>query len=197
MWGCFTVMFPVKRGLRPWAIIGGVSAELPDLDFAVFSERLRAASPVDVTDATARALHAHYLELRRWNRALSLVGPAAAEDVVERHYAEALEGLPLLPASARTLVDVGSGAGFPGFVLAAARRDLAVTLVEPRERRWAFLQAACRRRGLPCRCLNARVDRPLPPDLPERIDVVTLRALKLPRKPSRPWRAASRQTVAC
>jgi len=159
-----------------------VSAELPDLDLPTFAERLRAASPVAVSEATAVALHAHYRELRRWNRSLSLVGPAATEDVVERHYAEALEGLPLLPESAETLVDVGSGAGFPGLVLAAARPDLSVFLVEPRERRWAFLQAANRRSGLPCRCLNARVDRPLPPDLPERIDVVTLRALKLPRE---------------
>ncbi len=159
-----------------------MSAELPDLDLATFADRLRAATAVPVPEATARALHAHYQELRRWNRALSLLGPAAVGDVVERHYAEALEGVPLLPDAAETLVDVGSGAGFPGFVLAAARPDLAVVLVEPRERRWAFLQAAGRRSGLPCRCLNARVERPLPQDLPDRIDVVTLRALKLPRE---------------
>jgi len=159
-----------------------VSAPLPDLDLDAFAERLLDASPVPVAVETIGKLHAHYQELRRWNRALSLVGPAAVEDVVERHYAEALEGLALLPPAAETLVDVGSGAGFPGFVLAAARPALTVYLVEPRERRWAFLQSACRRSGLPCRCLNARVDRPLPQDLPERIDVVTLRALKLPRE---------------
>jgi 16S rRNA (guanine527-N7)-methyltransferase len=100
--------------------------------------------------------------------------------VVERHYGEALEGLASIPSGARTLVDVGSGAGFPGIVLAAARPDLEVTLVEPREKRWAFLCSACRRAALPCRCLNARVDSLLPPGLPERIDVITTRALKLP-----------------
>jgi 16S rRNA (guanine527-N7)-methyltransferase len=157
-----------------------VSAALPDLSLDRFRERLVAASPVPVTPATLAALYAHYQELRRWNPALSLVGPAAAGDVVERHYAESLAGVPLVPAGARILVDVGSGAGFPGFVLAAALPELHVTLVEPRMRRWSFLLAACRRAALSCRCLDARVERPLAPGLPERIDVVTTRALKLP-----------------
>lgn len=157
-----------------------MSAELPDLSLDEFRRRLEAASPVPVAAEVLDRLFAHYRELRRWNPSLSLVGPAAAADVVERHYAESLAGLPLIPPEARVLVDVGSGAGFPGFVLAAARPDLEVTLVEPRQRRWSFLLAACRRAALPCRCLDARVERPLAPGLPESIDVITTRALKLP-----------------
>ncbi len=156
-----------------------MSVPLPELILDDFRRRLDAASPFPVSERTLEALFAHYRELRRWSPALSLVGPAAAADVVERHYAESLEGVPLIPAEARTLVDVGSGAGFPGLVLAAALPALEVTLVEPRERRWAFLLAACRRAALPCRCLDARVEDPLPPGFPERIDVVTVRALKL------------------
>lgn len=156
-----------------------MSAPLPNLSVDEFRRRLEAASPVPVSERTLEALFAHYRELRRWSPSLSLVGPAAAADVVERHYAESLEGVPLIPADARTLVDVGSGAGFPGFVLAAALPSLEVTLAEPRERRWAFLLAASRRAALPCRCLDARVEDPLPPGFPERIDVVTVRALKL------------------
>ena len=112
-----------------------MSAELPDLSLDEFRRRLEATSPVPVGPEVLDRLLAHYQELRRWNPSLSLVGPAAAADVVERHYAEALSGLPLIPAGARVLVDVGSGAGFPGFVLAAARPELEVTLVEPRQRR--------------------------------------------------------------
>lgn len=156
-----------------------MSAPLPNLSLDEFRGRLDAASPVPIAPRTLDALFAHYRELQRWSPALSLVGPAASSDIVERHYAESLEGVPLIPAEARTLVDVGSGAGFPGFVLAAALPALEVTLVEPRERRWAFLLAACRRAALPCRCLDARVEDPLPPGFPERIDVVTVRALKL------------------
>lgn len=157
-----------------------MSAELPELSFQQFHERLARASSVAVGEETVRTLHLHYLELRRWNRSLSLVGPSAAADIVERHYAEALEALPLIPSGSRTLVDVGSGAGFPGAVLAAALPGVEAVLVEPRERRWAFLEAACRRASLPCRCLGARVVSPLPEGLPGRIDVVTMRALKLP-----------------
>jgi 16S rRNA G527 N7-methylase RsmG len=64
-------------------------------------------------------------------------------------------------------------------VLAAARPALEMTLVEARERKWSFLVTAARKASLPCRCLNARVANPLPAGLPKRIDLVTVRALKL------------------
>lgn len=171
-----------------------MGVRLPSLDFPSFRGRLAEASSVRLGGRAVRALHAHYQELCRWNPSLSLVGPAAAADVVERHYAESLHGVPLVPQEARTLVDIGSGAGFPGFVLAAALPRLDVVLVEPRERRWAFLESACRRAALPCRCLNARVDSPLPQGLPEQIDVVTFRALKL--SPEALAALASRFTAA-
>ncbi len=157
-----------------------MTSVLPDLSRDDFAGRLARAVPVELPPGALDALYAHYQELRRWAPALSLIGPGTAHEVVERHYAESLEGLAAIPPGARTLVDVGSGAGFPGLVLAAARPDLEVTLIEPRQRRWAFLLSACRRAALPCRCLDARVDNPLPPELPERIDVITTRALKLP-----------------
>ena len=67
-------------------------------------------------------------------------------------------------------------------MLAAARPGLGMTLVEARERKWAFLLAAARRASLPCRCLNVRVAFPLPAALPVALDVVTARALKLGRE---------------
>lgn len=153
-------------------------AALPALSREIFAHRLRTAVVTPVAEATVEALFAHYEELRRWAPALSLVGPGAGPEIVERHYAEAFAALPLLAPEAKTLVDVGSGAGFPGFVLAAARPDLDVTLVEPRTRRWSFLAQASRRAALNCRCLDVRVAAPLPEGLPDRIDIVTLRALR-------------------
>ena len=154
-----------------------MGATLQDLGPEAFRTRLTASSPETLTAATQDALYAHYQELRRWNPTLSLVGPGTADEVVERHYGESLAALPLLPPAPATLIDVGSGAGFPGFVLAAARPNLQVTLVEAQERKWAFLEAACRRAALPCRCLNARVAAPLPADFPALIDLVTARAI--------------------
>lgn len=155
-----------------------MSVNLPALSLDQFSRRLVAAVTLPVAESTLAALFAHYQELRRWAPVLSLVGPGAAPEIVERHYAEAFVALPWIRPGARTLVDVGTGAGFPGFVVAAARPDLEVTLVEPREKRWSFLAQAARRAALNCRCLNARVASPLPEGLPARIDVVTLRALR-------------------
>ncbi len=163
-----------------------MAAQLPDLSLADFSARLAAASPEGLPQAVHEQLWVHYQELRRWNPRLSLVGPGTAEDVVERHYGEALQALPLLGDAQGRLLDLGSGGGFPGVVLAAARPRMHVVLVEPRQRKWAFLTSATHRAGLPSSCLNARVDVPLSPAFvaeiqPADVQFLTVRALKLNR----------------
>jgi 16S rRNA (guanine527-N7)-methyltransferase len=152
---------------------------LPSISRDDFASGVRSLSPESLDEPAVDALFAHYRELGLWNQRLSLIGPGTAGEILARHYGEALAALPLVPPEARVAVDVGSGAGFPGIVLAAARPGLEMTLVEARERKWSFLLAAARKASLPCRGLNARVDIPLPPGLPESIDVVTARALKL------------------
>ena len=153
---------------------------LPPIARAALATELGRLSPEPLSDETVDVLAAHYEELRRWSPRLALIGPGTAEAVVARHFGESLAALPVLSAPAGSLVDGGSGAGFPGLVLAAARPRWAVTLVEARERKWAFLQAAARRAALAARILNARVDALLPAGLPEAFDVVTVRALRLP-----------------
>lgn len=156
--------------------MGSALPEIPEEEF-----RRRLATSAPASPSLASSLYAHYRELRRWNPRVSLVGPGDAAEIVERHYGESLAGLELLEPGDRTLVDVGSGAGFPGMILAAARSaagpPLEVTLIEPREKKWLFLKAASRRLGLSSRCLDARVDRVLPAGIPDTIDVVTCRAL--------------------
>jgi 16S rRNA (guanine527-N7)-methyltransferase len=90
---------------------------------------------------------ARYLEiLEHWNRRVNLTGARTAEGQV-RTLVE-----PVLPAVARIesgpLLDIGSGNGSPGLVLAAVRPDLEVTLLEPRQKRWVFLVEAARAMGL-------------------------------------------------
>lgn len=152
---------------------------LPGLSRNDFAREVAAGSPEPLGERAIEALYAHYQELSVWNQRLSLIGPGTFGEIVERHYGEALAALPLIPAEARYGLDIGSGAGFPGLVLAAARPGLAMTLAEARERKWAFLLAAARKASLPCRVLNARVGAPLPAGLPASLDVVTARALKL------------------
>jgi 16S rRNA (guanine527-N7)-methyltransferase len=155
-----------------------VGSSLPRISPQAFRQRLVAAAGWAERPGADR-LHVHYEELRKWNPRVALVGPAAAEDIVERHYAESLAALPRLPTAARIL-DLGSGAGFPGLILAAALPDAEVTLVEARERKWAFLMAAAQRCELSVRCLNARVALPLPEAFPQQVEAITVRALRLP-----------------
>lgn len=152
---------------------------LPFLSLESFATEIAKHSPEPLSPRAVEALHAHYQELSLWNQRLSLVGPGTAGEIVGRHYGESLAALPLLPEEARVGLDLGSGAGFPGIVLAAARPGLEMTFVEAREKKWAFLLAAVRRASLPCSALNVRVGVPLPAGLPARLDLVTTRALKL------------------
>jgi 16S rRNA (guanine527-N7)-methyltransferase len=152
---------------------------LPRLSRDDFASALAPLSPEPLSAGAIDSLYAYYQELARWNERLSLIGPGTAGEILARHFGESLAALPLLPSGARSGLDLGSGAGFPGLVLAGARPALEMTLVEARERKWAFLLSAARRASLSCRCLNVRVRLPLPPGLPESLDVITSRALRL------------------
>jgi 16S rRNA (guanine(527)-N(7))-methyltransferase RsmG len=154
-----------------------MGVELPMISREEFAERLSRCGPEELSEDQVGLLHLHYSELRRWNRRVSLMGPIARDVVVERHYGESLEGLRFLKAKDGVLVDLGSGAGFPGFVLAVARPELRVTLVEAKERKWSFLESVRRKTGLSCDCLNARVDATPVEGLPLEIDWITARAV--------------------
>jgi 16S rRNA (guanine527-N7)-methyltransferase len=157
-----------------------MGAQLPPISAAAFAAELAQLSPEPLPSSVQEALFAHYEELRRWSPRLALIGPGTAREVVQRHFGESLAALPFLPGDEGRLVDLGSGAGFPGLVVAAARPGWQVTLVESRERKCAFLQSVARRAALSCRCLNARVEPLLPAGLPDAFEVLTLRALRLP-----------------
>jgi 16S rRNA (guanine527-N7)-methyltransferase len=156
-----------------------MASTLPLLARLDFERGISAVSPEPLAPEAMTALYAHYLELVRWNERAGLIGPGTAGNLLERHYGEALAALPLIPATARRGVDIGSGAGFPGLVLAIARPGLEMTLVEPKQRKWSFLVTAARKASLSCHCLDVRVASPLPAGISEELDLVTVRALKL------------------
>jgi len=155
-----------------------VGAELPEIDRQEFGARLSACSPELLVETQVESLYRHYSELRRWNPRVSLVGSVGADVVVERHYGESLAVLPLLPRRRGVILDLGSGAGFPGFVLAVARPEMDVTLVEAHGRKWSFLKSVCRSAALSSHCLNARVGATPVEGLPQRIDWITSRAVR-------------------
>ena len=94
---------------------------------------------IDVSRETGDRLEALVSTLERWQKAINLVGEATMGDVWRRHVLDSAQLQPLIPDRAKTLTDLGSGAGFPGLVVAALRPDLAVTLIESDARKAAFL----------------------------------------------------------
>src|ERR1700733_306483 len=113
----------------------------PPLSSSAFASELRRWSLEPLLPVAIDAIYAHYQELLRWNRTLALIGPAASpQEIVARHYGESLAALPLIPREAEQGLDIGSGAGFPGQILCAARFGLRFTLAEARERKWSFLK---------------------------------------------------------
>ncbi len=82
--------------------------------------------------------------LLKWNQKINLIGKTTENELWARHIEDSLQLLPLIPSSTKTLADFGSGAGLPGIIIAIARPDISVTLVEQDQRKSAFLIEAAR-----------------------------------------------------
>ena len=130
---------------------------------------------LDVSRETAGRLDVLVGTLVRWQKAINLVSRATLDEVWSRHVLDSAQLQALIPIEAKTLTDLGSGAGFPGLVLAALRPDLDVTLIESDARKAAFLGEAARRMSLekPPRIVVGRIETVAP----AQADVVTARAL--------------------
>jgi 16S rRNA (guanine527-N7)-methyltransferase len=137
-------------------------------------------------DAPAVRRLASYLDLlAAWSRRVNLTAAATPERRVEVLVAPVLPALPRLAPGG--LIDVGSGNGSPGLVIALLDPSRRVTLLEPRARRWAFLREAARAAGRDdVRVLKERHDAYAGPPAAN----VTVRALRLPLAALRPLVAA-------
>jgi 16S rRNA (guanine527-N7)-methyltransferase len=131
----------------------------------------------DVSRETRVKLELLVSELTRWQRIKNLVGPETLAGVWSRHIADSLQLLDLAPGAQRWL-DLGSGAGFPGLVvaIAGAERGLHVHLVESNARKCAFLRHVARITKAPVTVHPVRLEAVIP-DFLGRTDVVSARAL--------------------
>jgi len=115
-----------------------------------------------------------YLSLiLRWNVRTNLTAVREAEGILERHFVESIACAQALPEGISTLLDYGSGAGFPGIPIAICRPEIAVTLAESQNKKAAFLQEALRVTGLAARVHSGRAE-----NLTIRFDCATLRAVE-------------------
>jgi len=132
-------------------------------------------------DSVATARISGFLDLLDvWNARLRLTGDRDRATLLRKHVVDALACVRLLPESG-SILDVGTGAGFPGVVLACVRPDLQVSLLDSRERSVSFLGEVARAIPLPrvhAVCLRAE-EAARRPDLVRRQTVVVSRAIRL------------------
>jgi 16S rRNA (guanine527-N7)-methyltransferase len=128
------------------------------------------AAATGVSRETLARLEAYAGLLLQWSPRINLVAASTLGDLWRRHLLDSAQLLPLVPAAARSLIDLGSGAGFPGLVLAAMGVP-GVELIEADARKCAFLREAARVAGAAVNIRNARIES-APAHM---VDVVTAR----------------------
>ena len=99
---------------------------------------------LSITNNAVDKLQLYCHELQKWSRKINLIArDTSATEIIEKHFLDSLTLLPLVQRHGgvgASLLDVGSGAGFPGLVLAAVMPEMQFTLIEPRQKRVAFLK---------------------------------------------------------
>ena len=129
------------------------------------------AAATGVSRETLERLETYAALLGAWSARINLIGRGTLDDLWRRHFLDSAQLLPLIPAGARSLVDLGSGAGFPGLVLAILGAK-GVELVEADSRKAAFLREAARITGAAVVIRGCRTEAVVPHEA----DVVTARA---------------------
>lgn len=112
-----------------------------------------------VSRETLRRLVAFAELLERWNAKINLVAPASLPELWRRHIHDLAQLADLIPANAKTLLDLGTGAGFPGLILSILGCPAAVHLVESDGRKCVFLREAIRITGAPAILHETRIEK--------------------------------------
>lgn len=116
--------------------------------------------------------------LKEWQKAVNLVAPSTLSDIWNRHIIDSAQLFQLIPSTAQCLVDMGSGAGFPGLVLAILNKNnngplKEIILIESDTKKSLFLKEVVRVLNLPVQIINQRIEK----IKNIKADVITARAL--------------------
>jgi 16S rRNA (guanine527-N7)-methyltransferase len=135
------------------------------------------AALAGVSRETLSRLKAYAGMLADWNARHNLVSQASMAEIWRRHFWDSAQLAPLIPMGAKSVVDLGTGAGFPGLVLAEMlreRTDIKIVLYESTQKKCRFLEAVADRLNLSPEIRCARIESAEP----EPFDVVMARACK-------------------
>jgi 16S rRNA (guanine527-N7)-methyltransferase len=138
------------------------------------------ARQFSVSRETISRLKTYEKLLKQWQKTINLVGAGTLEQTWSRHFADSAQLLDLAPLSTNRWVDLGSGAGFPGLVLAillAEREGAHVALVESDTRKAAFLGEVARQTGVPVDIYPERIEKAATQYMVGQVDAITARGL--------------------
>jgi 16S rRNA (guanine527-N7)-methyltransferase len=146
-----------------------------------------ALSKFNVSRETQDKLKIYEDLLFHWQKAINLVGKESLHDAYNRHFLDSLQIAPLLIKQKSTLADMGSGAGFPGLVLAIACPWLDVHLIESDSRKVQFLRTVSRETVTPVQIHENRIESVIPQISPNMVTARALAPLDVLFKYSLPW----------
>ena len=123
-------------------------------------------------------LEQYSLLLKKWQKAVNLISNSTLDDIWTRHIIDSAQLYPLIPKTARVLIDMGSGAGFPALVLAILNKVLngnleQIILIESDTKKTLFLKEVIRTLKLPVEIKNERIEK----IKDVQADILTARAL--------------------
>lgn len=112
--------------------------------------RVAAYGPIDfqrdtgVSRETLERVETYVGLLLKWNKQINLIGRSSEAEIWHRHVLDAAQLAPLIPQNAKLVADVGTGAGLPGLILSILNKTASFALIEPDQRKAAFLREAIR-----------------------------------------------------
>ena len=141
----------------------------------MLEEILRQSLPLDET--ALRRFRRYYELLTQWNAVMNLTAISGEEDTARLHFLDCAALAELVDLSGKRVIDVGTGAGFPGMVLKILHPETELTLLDSLDKRVRFLSTVCGELGFAdVQCLHARAEE-APPELRQSFDVACSRAV--------------------
>jgi 16S rRNA (guanine527-N7)-methyltransferase len=141
----------------------------------------------DLPDPLRRSYETYITLLTKWQKSINLVSPSTISDARDRHILDSYQLVQYIPSTVKTIYDLGSGAGFPAMVIAAARPDISVSCLESDGRKCEFLRTISREINIPVTIHMGRIEsnHALPP--PDMITARALASVKILIEWARPW----------
>jgi 16S rRNA (guanine527-N7)-methyltransferase len=160
----------------------GKESEMPALPPVEEIHKILEAGGIRSSGELATGISAYLALLLRWNQKMSLTSLTNPAEILARHFGESLFGGQAAGMGAGTLLDIGSGAGFPAIPIAMASPEIHAVLLEPNLKKTVFLSEVCRNLGLENRIKIARMRLEEYEGAPGASDFITTRAVRVTPK---------------